>query len=244
MGSRTERLRPRISFSLRVQYPTWAPRHFVGLPIRSVQVGKRWRRWPRRGQQSANAPRIFPRSGIGVSLQQNGESMRSLFILVAICLSGTAFAQSAPPKAGNKALAHAKPQAPMGCKFVETVRGTKLRAGDCSGPELRARQVRRIIKPRPRRRSDRSHPIRNSEVTRVLANADPSGTRAPSNQGRLVRCASGLRATNTASRFRLRPPFLGRYDKQDATKFIDLPGEVQRVCFQHVHRMTPMTFLF
>ena len=63
--------------------------------------------------------------------------MRSLFILIAICLSGPVFAQSAPPKAGNKALVHAKPNAQMGCKFVGTVRGTKLWAGDCAGPELR-----------------------------------------------------------------------------------------------------------
>ena len=63
--------------------------------------------------------------------------MKSLFILVAICCSGTVFAQSAPPKAGNKALVQVKPKAPMGCKFVGTVRGTKLWAGDCVGSELR-----------------------------------------------------------------------------------------------------------
>jgi hypothetical protein len=63
--------------------------------------------------------------------------MRSLFIFVAICFSGTVFAQSAPPKVGNTALVQAKPKAPMGCKFVGTVRGTKLWAGDCVGSELR-----------------------------------------------------------------------------------------------------------
>jgi hypothetical protein len=63
--------------------------------------------------------------------------MRSLFILVAICFSGTAIAQSAPPKVGNKTLVEVKPKAPMGCKFVGTVRGTKLWAGDCVGSELR-----------------------------------------------------------------------------------------------------------
>jgi hypothetical protein len=62
--------------------------------------------------------------------------MKSLFILVAICCSGSVFAQSAPPKAGNKALVQVKPKAPMGCKFVGTVRGTKLWAGDCVGSEL------------------------------------------------------------------------------------------------------------
>ena len=63
--------------------------------------------------------------------------MRSLAILVAICFSGIVFAQSAPPKVGNKALFQVKPKAPMGCKLVGTIRGTKLWAGDCVGSELR-----------------------------------------------------------------------------------------------------------
>jgi hypothetical protein len=63
--------------------------------------------------------------------------MRSLLILVAICFSATAFAQSAPPKVGNKALVQVKPKEPMGCKLVGTVRGTKLWAGDCTGSELK-----------------------------------------------------------------------------------------------------------
>jgi hypothetical protein len=62
--------------------------------------------------------------------------MRSLLILIAICFSATAFAQSPPPKVGNK-LVHAKPKEPMGCKLVGTVRGTKLWAGDCIGSEPR-----------------------------------------------------------------------------------------------------------
>jgi hypothetical protein len=62
--------------------------------------------------------------------------MRSLLILLAICFSGTVFAQSAPPKVG-KPLVQIKPKAPMGCKFVGTIRGTKLWAGDCVGSELR-----------------------------------------------------------------------------------------------------------
>jgi len=70
-------------------------------------------------------------------VRQKMNSMRSLFILVAVCCSGTVFAQSAPPKVGNKALVQVKPKEPMGCKLVGTVRGTKLWAGDCVGPELR-----------------------------------------------------------------------------------------------------------
>jgi hypothetical protein len=71
-------------------------------------------------------------------VKQNGElTMRSLLILVAICFSGTVFAQSAPPKVSNKSLVQVKLKAPMGCKLVGTVRGTKLWAGDCVGSELR-----------------------------------------------------------------------------------------------------------
>src|SRR5438874_9669078 len=74
-------------------------------------------------------------------LQRSGYremTMRSLLILVAICFSGTVFAQSPPPKVGNKPLVQLKPKAPMGCKLVGTVRGTKLWAGDCVVSELRS----------------------------------------------------------------------------------------------------------
>jgi hypothetical protein len=60
-------------------------------------------------------------------------TMRFLIILGAICFSANAFAQDAPPKAGTKTV---KPKEPMGCKFVGTVKGTKLWAGDCAGPVL------------------------------------------------------------------------------------------------------------
>ena len=63
--------------------------------------------------------------------------MRPLLILVAVCYSATAFAQSAPPKLGSKPLVQVRPKEPMGCKLVGTVRGTKLWAGDCLGSELR-----------------------------------------------------------------------------------------------------------
>ena len=57
--------------------------------------------------------------------------MRVLFVFAAIGFSATAFAQTAPPKVGNKPLAQVKPKEPMGCKLVGTVKGTKLWAGDC-----------------------------------------------------------------------------------------------------------------
>jgi hypothetical protein len=56
--------------------------------------------------------------------------MRVLLILVAFCFATTAFAQRPPSKVGNKPPVRAK-QAPMGCKLVGTVKGTKLWAGDC-----------------------------------------------------------------------------------------------------------------
>ena len=74
--------------------------------------------------------------------------MRSLLILITICFSGTVFAQSAPPKVG-KPLAQVKPRAPMGCKFVGTVRGTKLWAGDCVGLEFRGPTTTTENQPSP-----------------------------------------------------------------------------------------------
>ena len=67
----------------------------------------------------------------------NQLTIRLLLLLVAMCFSANAFAQSAPPKLGNKQVAQVKPKAPMGCNLVGTVRGTKLWAGDCVGPELK-----------------------------------------------------------------------------------------------------------
>jgi hypothetical protein len=65
--------------------------------------------------------------------------IRVLLILAAMIFSATAFAQNvAPkPKVGNRPLVQVKPKAPTGCKLVGTVKGTKLWAGNCVGPELR-----------------------------------------------------------------------------------------------------------
>ena len=62
-------------------------------------------------------------------------TMRVLLVLAAIGFSATAFAQSAPPKVGNRPLAQVKPKEPIGCKLVGTVRGTKLWAGDCTSSD-------------------------------------------------------------------------------------------------------------
>ena len=58
--------------------------------------------------------------------------MKALVGFVALLLATSAFAQSAQPHAAAKPAAHAKPQAPAGCKLVGTVKGTKLWAGDCT----------------------------------------------------------------------------------------------------------------
>lgn len=65
--------------------------------------------------------------------------MRAMVILAAIIgLSASAFAQTVAPKVGGKPLKQVKPPAPIGCKLVGTVKGTKLWAGDCAAaPELR-----------------------------------------------------------------------------------------------------------
>lgn len=64
-------------------------------------------------------------------------TIKSMLVLVAICFSATAFAQSEPPKVGSKPLFQVKPKQPMGCKLVGSVKGTKLWAGDCVGLEIR-----------------------------------------------------------------------------------------------------------
>ena len=75
---------------------------------------------------------------VNIGAESEGElTMRFLAILAAICFSANAFAQDATPKAGAK---QAKPKEPMGCKFVGTVKGTKLWAGDCAGSEPRGAQ--------------------------------------------------------------------------------------------------------
>ena len=65
-------------------------------------------------------------------------NMKALIGLVALLAAASSFAQSAQPTGAVKPAAHAKPQTPMGCKLVGTVKGTKLWAGDCAdAPGLR-----------------------------------------------------------------------------------------------------------
>jgi hypothetical protein len=57
--------------------------------------------------------------------------MKALLVLITVCFSATAFAQTPPPKTA-KPKVQPKPQTPMGCKLVGTVKGTKIWAGDCA----------------------------------------------------------------------------------------------------------------
>jgi hypothetical protein len=67
-------------------------------------------------------------------------------VIVKICLLSLAMAAStvvyaqtpSPPAGAGKPLVQVKPAAPIGCKLVGTVRGTKLWAGDCVASGLRS----------------------------------------------------------------------------------------------------------
>jgi hypothetical protein len=61
--------------------------------------------------------------------------MKVLLIVAAIGISPAALAQTAPLKVGDVPLVQVKPKAPAGCKFVGTVKGTALWAGDCTATE-------------------------------------------------------------------------------------------------------------
>jgi len=66
--------------------------------------------------------------------------MRAIFFALIFVPTAT-LAQDATsakrPSVGEKPLVQVKPSTPAGCKFVGTVRGTKLWAGECTGLELR-----------------------------------------------------------------------------------------------------------
>jgi hypothetical protein len=57
--------------------------------------------------------------------------MKAFARLAALLFATSAFAQNAQPQLAVQPPMHAKPQSPMGCKQVGTVKGTKLWAGDC-----------------------------------------------------------------------------------------------------------------
>ena len=104
---------------------------------------------------------LFGMAEVGVCEAKGKLTMRSLLILVAICFSASAFAQSAPPKIGNKRLVQVKPKEPMGCKLIGTVRRTKLWDGDCVGSELKGSTTTTETQASPEQEQPR--PIRKSD---------------------------------------------------------------------------------
>jgi hypothetical protein len=68
------------------------------------------------------------------------DHMKSILIIAALLFSAIAFAQDAP-KVFNKPPVQVKPKAPVGCKQLGTVGGTKLWAGDCVANELRRNEA-------------------------------------------------------------------------------------------------------
>ena len=74
-------------------------------------------------------------------------TMRPLLVaLITTCFSVVAFAQTGAP---SKLPSQAKPKAPLDCKFVGTVKGTKLWAGDCVASGLRGAEPAETETPAP-----------------------------------------------------------------------------------------------
>ena len=68
--------------------------------------------------------------------------MRTALCFAMLLIPSIALAQGATPTkrptVGAKSIVQTKPKAPVGCKLVGTVKGTKLWAGECTAtPELR-----------------------------------------------------------------------------------------------------------
>jgi hypothetical protein len=69
---------------------------------------------------------------VEIGLKEKAKMNRKAFLgLAALLFAPGSFAQSAQPQVAAQPPMHAKPQGPMGCKLVGTVRGTKLWAGEC-----------------------------------------------------------------------------------------------------------------
>jgi hypothetical protein len=99
-------------------------------------------------------------------------TVRVLLVLAAISFSATAFAQSAPPKIGNKPLVQVKPKEPMGCKLLGMVKGTRLWPGDCVASELRCGIRGKAATDSDGRRPsipiESDHPIRTKAATLLI----------------------------------------------------------------------------
>jgi len=81
-------------------------------------------------------------------------NVRTVLVIALALAWSDAFAQGVTrpkrPTVGGKPPVQAKPTAPMGCKLVGTVRGTKLWAGDCTAAsELRSTTTGDDAVPKP-----------------------------------------------------------------------------------------------
>jgi hypothetical protein len=75
--------------------------------------------------------------------------MKPLIGLIALIFAATAALAQSPPKAAKKPPVQLKPQAPMGCKLVGTVRGTKIWAGDCIAAAPAPKSPQPVPAPEP-----------------------------------------------------------------------------------------------
>jgi hypothetical protein len=60
------------------------------------------------------------------------QTVNALTAAVLVFSTGVYAQTPSPPAVAGKPLVQVKPAAPVGCKLVGTVRGTKLWAGDCA----------------------------------------------------------------------------------------------------------------
>jgi hypothetical protein len=114
---------------------------------------------------------------------------RAALVFVITIVSGAAFAQGTVPAkrptVGGKPIVQVKPTAPMGCKLVGTVKGTKLWAGECmappeprttTSPEDKAPTLQPDIRlfPMVRNRSTRNKAVmRNADGSQSGMNCEP-----------------------------------------------------------------------
>jgi hypothetical protein len=66
------------------------------------------------------------------------QAVNALAAAVLVVSTGVYAQTPSPPAVAGKPLVQVKPAAPVGCKLVGTVRGTKLWAGDCVASDLRS----------------------------------------------------------------------------------------------------------
>src|SRR6267142_4222869 len=93
---------------------------------------------------------IFARTATRV--EKWSAATRAILIALILLPTATLAQNTAPAKrpiVGGKPLVQVKPSAPAGCKFLGTVKGTKLWAGDCTASEQRTTTTGEDAAPKP-----------------------------------------------------------------------------------------------